>query len=914
MFKKKNKDLSLSEKREENKDFILDNSESHTSSGKGFFTRIYGLIFMCIGIIGFLNSSYLYIGTFICYIFVYAFGIFSYFALGGIILLGLVLLIKGKWPRFGITFTGLGWIFVFLFGTLASSISIDGLTIPTFLDIHNANMLSISVSAFQISGINLIPAVYGGFFGDLFAALFITGTGMIGAKIFTYLFLIFGILLILRAPVFALYLWLKNLRVKRLANDAQKQAEKEQAKIKQLSETKEVPSKHINPFEETKYEEKEVTQTKVESPLRKDKNQEKDVFVAKPSNFSPMMTEYSHTGPNSFKTNDSEEAKIGEKKFEQNFDNVYTEKKIDNGTITPQKEDCFRETGNTNPSNRGIGDLDTKKQINIFENYEKHSEEKEKSNSKGFFNYFKGPEKSEKLSKSTDESSSLEKNDEDYYSLMNIKRRSNPTSVQRTVDIKHNYALPSLDLLSTYSETRKDDINEKNANDKIPIINNVFQKFNIGAQVVSYTIGPSVTRFNIQRDDGVKISIFSSNNIQKEISADLSGDMSVRIEEVVKGQSTSGVEIANEAPTMVSFKECLEQIIPQEDKLLIPFGENISSEVICASLDQLPHLLVSGTTGSGKSVFIHAIIMTLIMRNYPDELKFILIDPKQVEFTRYRDMPHLYCPIILTVNRAVATLKKLIAEMERRYAILSRCEVSKIEEYNELKRFNPEYENLPNLVCIIDEFADLMGQDPKNVDALTQRLTQKARAAGIYLIIATQRPSVKCITGTIKANIPARVALSLPSVVDSRTILDEGGAEVLIGKGDLLARIPSFKSTVRLQSAFVSNEEISAVVSYLRSQVEPVFNPSFLNIELDSESNSFANDRHLSGYDDELYEEVKHYVMESNIASTSDLQRRFSVGYGRAAAIFDALEDEGIIITLKPSNRKQVVKNLDSEE
>jgi len=901
MFKKKNKDLSLSKNGDENKELILDSPKNKANLGKSFFTRIYGLIFVCLGIIGFLNSSYLYIGTFICYIFVYAFGVFSYFALGGMIVLGLVLFFKGKWPRFGISFTGLGWIFLFLFGTLASSISIENLTIPTFLDIHNANMLSISSSAFQITGINVIPAAYGGFFGDLFAALFITGTGMVGTKIFTYLFLIFGVLLVLRAPVFALYLWFKNQRVKRLSNDAQKQVEKEQAKMKQLSETKEVPSKHINPFEETKFDEKELNQAKIESLVKKDKNQEKDIFVANPSNVSPMMTEYSNTGSDSFKTNNFEGSNIGDKEFEKTVNNEFTEKKIDNEPNLLKRDNDFNQ-------NVEIGNLDVKKKSENSNDEEKPSLEKEKSGfQKSFFNYFKGPEKAEK------ESSLLEKNDDDYYSRMNIKR-SNPTSVQRTVNIKQNYPLPSLDLLSTYSETRKDDINEEMAKKKIPIINNVFQKFNIGAQVVSYTIGPSVTRFNIQRDDGVKISVFSSNNIQKEISADLSGDMSVRIEEVVKGQSTSGVEIANEAPTMVSFKECLEQIMPQEDKLLIPFGENISSEVICASLDQLPHLLVSGSTGSGKSVFIHAIIMTLIMRNYPDELKFILIDPKQVEFTRYRDMPHLYCPIVLTVNKAVATLKKLIAEMERRYAILSRCEVSKIEEYNKLRAFHPEYENLPKLVCIIDEFADLMGQDPKNVDALTQRLTQKARAAGIYLIIATQRPSVKCITGTIKANIPARVALSLPSVVDSRTILDEGGAEVLIGKGDLLARIPSLKSTVRLQSAFVSNEEISAVVSYLRSQIEPVFNPSFLNIEVEQDSTALSNDRHLSGYDDELYEEVKNYVMESNIASTSDLQRRFAVGYGRAAAIFDALEDEGIIVTLKPSNRKQVVKHLDSVE
>lgn len=489
-------------------------------------------------------------------------------------------------------------------------------------------------------------------------------------------------------------------------------------------------------------------------------------------------------------------------------------------------------------------------------------------------------------------------------------------SVQPTKKIK-NYVLPSVNLLVKRQDIGKLEQNQKAAEEKIPIINTAFSKLKIPAEVESYTIGPSVTRFNIKREDGVRVSQIANDDVVDEMKIDLKGDMSVRIEAVVRGQDTSGIEVANVAPTMVSFYDCFTAVLKAgPDKLLIPLGEDISCDVVTVSLDDMPHLLISGTTGSGKSVFIHSIIMTLIMRNYPSELKLILIDPKQVEFSRYRDMPHLYCPIISNIVQAVASLKKLVDEMERRYSILSRYECSKIQEYNQKRETQPDLEILPFLVCIIDEFADLMGQDPKNVDALTQRLAQKARAAGIYLLISTQRPSVKCITGTIKANIPARIALSLPTSTDSRTILDEGGAETLIGRGDLLARIPVLKSTIRLQSAFVSNDEISAVVHYLKDQAEPVYNPAFLNFTHDDAGlgngggNDESSDRRPSGLDDELYSEIKEYVMANNVASTSNLQRHFSIGYGRAASILDALEEEGIIKTAA-GNRKEVVKHTD---
>jgi len=913
MKKKKHIKKTLSESQGDVKEIIGEEIKK-TSFKNTIPTRLYGLIFICLGIIGFLNYNFL--GTFICYMFTYAFGMFAYFFLGGLILLGLVLFINGKWPKFRLSFTGLGWVFLFLFGTLASSLTIPDLTISNFLTIHNEYMAIATANSMSVTSLEAITAVRGGFFGDFFASLFITGLGTIGSYIFSYLFLAFGLLLIIRSPLFTFHIWMRNRSIEKRAENAQRKIdeENERKQIIDAAKEKDGTSKHINPFEETKYEAEQTAkkeQARKTSGIFRDEKpeQEEDLFNQKNANISPMMSEYStFEQPQLKRSSNIESAPVEKGGYEKvNAGNVYAEVKEEskdenfNGITSTKSFSPLNEENNKKAeSNMNLRKSSSKE---IEEKYNSNNEIQPKTK-KSFFNRFRNEDNQTGKTTSRDDSDSEEERDD-------LISNYPPTSVQRTVTVGNNYPLPSIDLLVQYQDTVKDDINQEAAKEKISIINRVFSKFNIGANVDSYTIGPSVTRFNITRDPGVAIGAISNGNIVTELKIDLKGDMSVRFVDVVRGHDTSGIEIANQAITTVSFRECMAQILQnKKDKLLVPLGENISSEVVSVSLDKLPHLLVSGSTGSGKSIFVHQLIMTLIMRNYPQELKFILIDPKQVEFTRYRNMPHLYCPIITNVIQAVATLKKLVAEMERRYSILSRYEVCKIQEYNELKKKDNSLENLPNLVCIIDEFADLMGQDPKNVDALTQRLTQKARAAGIYLIISTQRPSVKCITGTIKANIPARIALSLPTATDSRTILDESGAETLIGKGDLLARIPSFKSIERLQASYVSNTEISAVVNYLKSQAKPVFNPNFINFEPKAGS-ATSEARSLPGFDDELYDVVKEYVMENNVAATSSLQRRFAIGYGRAAGILDALEEEGVIVTLQPSNRKKVIKHVE---
>ena len=388
-----------------------------------------------------------------------------------------------------------------------------------------------------------------------------------------------------------------------------------------------------------------------------------------------------------------------------------------------------------------------------------------------------------------------------------------PTVIGTAQEEKKRYAFPPLSLLEDHMEFGKYEINNTTSFQKQERINQFFSDYKIDARVESFTVGPAVTRFNIRTSPGVRISTMASR--VEELQMYLRGDKSVRVETVVEGRDTSGIEVGNAEPMIVPFKSVFNKLQQQQNPLTIALGTNIDGNTVTCNLDDLPHLLVAGTTGSGKSVFIHQVIMSLIMRNYPDQLRLILIDPKKVEFTKYQNIPHLFCRIVDDINQATAILNELVNEMERRYSLLSANQCVNLKEYRAKIENDKTLVDMPNLVCIIDEFADLISQDPDNVEYSVQRLAQKARACGIYLIIATQRPSVKVITGDIKANIPARVALSVSSQIDSRTIIDEIGAETLVGKGDLLARIPGHKSLIRCQSAFLNNNEISRVTNYL---------------------------------------------------------------------------------------------------
>jgi len=442
-------------------------------------------------------------------------------------------------------------------------------------------------------------------------------------------------------------------------------------------------------------------------------------------------------------------------------------------------------------------------------------------------------------------------------------------------------------------------------------INQKLEELNIKAKVSDYIIGPCVTRYEIVPEIGVKVS--SIVNIQNDLKLALAA-VNLRMEAPIPGKSAIGIEVANKKRYPVFLKEVLDSKRDNNDKLLVAIGKDLANEPVTISIDKMPHLLIAGATGSGKSVCINAIIMSLILRATPEEVKLILVDPKKVEMLPYANMPHLLCPVVTDPKKANNALKKVVVEMERRYDMFANNGVRNIEGYNNLTHVNKLYK----LVVIIDELADLMLACSKEVEESIQRITQLARAAGIYLIVATQRPSVDVITGVIKANIPSRIAFSVSSMVDSRTILDRAGAEDLLGKGDMLMDISGTNALNRVQGVLVSDEEIFNVVKQIKLKYDVNFNEEFLNLEDDKKeviSNLSEIENTVSG-DDSLYNEIKAFVIKNQKASTSLLQIHFSLGYNRAARMMLRLEEEGIVSASDGNNksREVLVKEEDENE
>ena len=457
---------------------------------------------------------------------------------------------------------------------------------------------------------------------------------------------------------------------------------------------------------------------------------------------------------------------------------------------------------------------------------------------------------------------------------------------------------PSTEVLNTYETSEQQALNARVADERKEIIDQTIQNFGVGAHVEDYTIGPSVTRFNIAYDRNV--SARSVSNLVQDIQIRLGG-VSARFESIVEGQSSSGLEIPNASVTTVSFKDVYSDL-PDVKKhpLAVAFGKNIKGETIFADFDEFPHILIAGTTGSGKSIFVNSIIVTLIMRNSPDDLKLVLVDPKKVEMSRYKDMPHLLCPIITDPNDAKTLIERLCKEMEERYALFSDSGCTNIKEFNEDAPTLGK-ERLPYIVVVLDEYADIVDQC-KEISMPVVSLAQKARACGIHLLISTQRPSTNVVTGVIKANLPTHVALMTASSVDSMTIIGEGGAEKLIGKGDMLVQSPlvSRVGVVRLQGCFIHRTEISRVVGYLKEHYETHFDEKFLNLE--EEATQAANEymqtpefKEHGNTEEERYQSIKEWVMTQEFMSISRIQRECGVGFNRAGRFFLRLQSEGVV-------------------
>ena len=494
------------------------------------------------------------------------------------------------------------------------------------------------------------------------------------------------------------------------------------------------------------------------------------------------------------------------------------------------------------------------------------------------------------------------------------------TVVTQVDDDKPNkkYVYPPLSLLNkpTRTDNKDNDISIKN---NIPILIQVLKDFGIEAHVVDTHVGPAVTQYELEIKAGTKVSKILSLN--REIALALAAK-DVRIQAPIPGKNTIGIELPNKSISMVSVREILtsaEVKAKPNSKLLAVLGRDIMGTPQYMEINKTPHLLVAGSTGSGKSVCINSILASILMRTRPDEVKLVLVDPKKVELSIYNGVPHLLAPVVTDPKRANVALKRIVAEMERRYDVFEESKTKNIESYNAyIDKKNeglPEDEkekHMPFIVVIIDELADLMLVAAKEVEDSIMRITQMARAAGIHLIVATQRPSTDVITGVVKANIPSRISFAVSSGIDSRTILDMVGAEKLLGKGDMLFLPQGTNAPIRIQGTFISEDETKAIVDYVCNQQKAHYDETILMDDEEKGATTMLDNK--DDYEEPLYNEIVDFVKETGKASASLLQRRFRLGYNRAARCIDLLEERGIVGPQNGSKPREVLVKKDSDD
>lgn len=493
----------------------------------------------------------------------------------------------------------------------------------------------------------------------------------------------------------------------------------------------------------------------------------------------------------------------------------------------------------------------------------------------------------EPLEEPVEELAGEEKPEEDIHPIPPAPVSMDPAHPSLIAETGPVYQFPPLSLLHAGTNAGQ---GEADAGQKAALIESTLASFGVRAKVVHYSVGPTVTRFELKPEMGVRVSKIEglSNELAMALEA-----THIRIEAPIPGKSAVGIEIPNTKAASVPLHDVLASDAFQHGKghILVALGKDITGKTVVTDLAKAPHLLIAGSTGSGKSVCINSIITSIIYHSRPDEVKLMLIDPKVVELSVYNGIPHLRTEVVTDMKKAQGTLNWAVREMEARYQLFAGAKVRNIEGYNKMY---PD-KKMPYILLIVDEFADLMNVAAKEVEVLIQRLTQKARAAGIHLILATQRPSADVITGVIKSNIPSRIAFMVESGLNSRIILDEGGAESLLGKGDMLFKQAGALSTVRIQGAFISDEEVEDVVNYVRAECirqesHVVYEPIDLSIPEKTEK-----EEEMVEEQDDLMPEASEWVLDTKRASVSALQRRFRIGYTRAGRLMDTMERLGIV-------------------
>lgn len=485
--------------------------------------------------------------------------------------------------------------------------------------------------------------------------------------------------------------------------------------------------------------------------------------------------------------------------------------------------------------------------------------------------------------------------------LRNSAQKLTPTEEHSalTAASDPDWKFPSLDLLNHKQD--KADAGDVEGNART--ISETFENFSINVDMEGANIGPRVTQYTLKPPTGVKLTKITAleNNLALDLAA-----TSIRMEAPIPGKKLVGIEVPNVKPAMVRISSLLGSSDWRDVKGPLGFtiGKDIAGKPVVADLAKMPHVLVAGQTGSGKSVMINTILTSLLYRNSPSDLKLILVDPKQVELKPYDDMPHLLTPVITEPEKCISALKWTVAEMERRYKALSEVHRRNIVEYNNLK----QEEGMPYIVVVIDELADLMMMAARDVEALIVRIAQKARAVGIHLVLATQRPSVDVITGLIKANVPARIAFTTASQVDSRTIIDQIGAEKLLGQGDMLLLTADMPKPKRVQGAFITDEETHKVTDFIRAQRPPAYDDEVVSmpVQLNGRGGIVAD---VDAADEPVFKQAVEEVVRARKASTSLLQRRLRIGYGKAARLIESMEEQGIVGPADGSRPREVLVN-----
>ena len=911
-----------------------------------------GLISIILGITGFTG---VYLGEFLTYITAYLFGILYPVLYILLILIGLYLVIKKKLLPFkGHALFVLGLFFVFI-ATIAfcsyTIASTEEVLFSNFSSFYSSRMSGYSSSPFKIDNPSNISSLGGGFIGLFFAAL-LKPWGFVGSTIFFIVLILLGLTFMVIKPLRALAFDNSRKEEKHMKYSSPFKAPKGKKNDTAKVTNSNVRESFSAPFAENFYGERNQTAAQNKNvddikpavrPVEQNAySQNRADNTTSNDNFTVVQNEYNRPR-NTLTTDSVNQSKLT--RDELSYNNPVSTPKENSYVNNPEPDDYARPVNNgfttTDYENSSLerdnsymrsDDISTDMDNHLSdqaEEFRKNFEATgatfdmtEPSSNQGFttdtpkkaVEVEEEPVKIQREYKLEEEKPEEEISQEDqqrmleaqYFELKRQQKEAEEQKMREEEEEKkravmryvsstpkhYNYKLPDSSLLSDIDDSNKMEANIEASKTKGEIINKVFNDYNIKAKVISYTIGASVTRFNVEVEPGFKAEKLTS--ILDELQRNLNGDKSVRIQTVVEGKTTSGIEIGNVKKMAVSFKKAFREIEKNKtDNLLLPIGQDLSGNIITFPLNEMPHLLVAGTTGSGKSVLVQCMIMTLIMRNYPNQLKLMLIDPKQVEFSQYNLEPHLFCPVVADSEQAVVALQKLVTEMDRRYTILKQSACVKLSEYR-AKRVGheQEMEELPDIVCVIDEFADLMQTAGDEVASCVQRITQKARAAGIYMILATQRPSKDVIPMVIKSNINCRIALSCSSQVDSRVIMDENGAETLLGKGDLLFKSPVNKSLVRAQSAFMPSEEMERVLTYLKKVAgDPNYDPDFLDLEIKNSDDEDEPKKSLS----DTYDDIKDYVMCTGICSRSSIMSNFALSLTKADQMIGKLKSEGVV-------------------